>query len=47
LQGLIYANDRQFKQISSCRYLDKENPRSEIWIKEISHDENGPPPIDG
>jgi len=47
LQGLIYANDRQFKQISSCRYLDKENPRSEVWIKEISHDENGPPPTDG
>jgi len=47
LQGLIYANDRQFKQISCCRYLDKENPRSEVWIKEISHDENGPPSIDG
>ena len=47
LQGLIYANDRQFKQISSCRFLDKENPRSEIWIKEIDHDENGPPSSDG
>ena len=45
LQGLIYANDRQFKQISSCRFLDKQNPRSEIWIKEIEHDENGPPQL--
>ena len=45
LQGLIYANDRQFKQISSCRFLDKHNPRAEIWIKEIEHDENGPPQL--
>ncbi len=45
LQGLIYANDRQFKQISSCRFLDKQNPRAEIWIKEIEHDENGPPQL--
>lgn len=47
LQGLIYANDRQFKQISSCRFLDKQNPRAEIWIKEIEHDENGPPQLVG
>lgn len=41
LQGLIYANDRQFKQISSCRYLDKENPRAEIVIREIEWNEKG------
>ena len=45
LQGLIYENDRQFKQISSCRFLDKQSPRAEIWIKEIEHDENGPPQL--
>tara|TARA_R110002020_G_scaffold144244_5_gene317161 strand:- start:477 stop:920 length:444 start_codon:yes stop_codon:yes gene_type:complete len=43
LQGLLYENDRQFKQISSCRFLDKQNPRAEVWIKEIDHDECGPP----
>jgi len=43
LQGLLYENDRQFKQISSCRFLDKVNPRAEVWIKEIEHDECGPP----
>jgi hypothetical protein len=44
MQGLLYENDRQFKQISSRRFLDKENPRAEVTITEIDHNENGPSP---
>ena len=47
MQGLLYENDRQFKQISSRRFLDKENPRAEITITEIDHNEIGPSPQTG
>ena len=36
LQGLIYANDRQFKQISSCRFLDKQNLVQRSGLKRLS-----------
>ena len=44
---LLDENDRQFKQISSRRFLDKENPRAEVTITEIDHNENGPSPQTG
>ncbi len=36
LQGLIYENDRQIREIHLFHGIDKENPRSEIEVKELS-----------
>jgi Holliday junction resolvase RusA-like endonuclease len=39
LQGIVYPNDRAFKQITSRKFLDKKNPRCEIEIAQIEWDE--------
>tara|TARA_R100000008_G_C3500299_1_gene123334 strand:+ start:127 stop:591 length:465 start_codon:yes stop_codon:yes gene_type:complete len=39
LQGIIYPNDRAFKQITARKFLDKKNPRCEIEIAQIAWDE--------
>jgi len=36
LQGRIYQNDKQIKEKHLFWHLDKENPRVEIEIKEVS-----------
>ena len=36
LQGLIYANDRQVREMHLYHGIDKDNPRAEIEIRERS-----------
>ena len=36
LQGPIYKNDRQVKELHLYHHLDKENPRSEITVTTLS-----------
>tara|TARA_R110000744_G_scaffold5671_3_gene20137 strand:+ start:664 stop:1059 length:396 start_codon:yes stop_codon:yes gene_type:complete len=41
LEGIWYENDRQFKRLILEKYLDKKNPRVEVFIREIDWDESG------
>tara|TARA_R100001244_G_scaffold9958_5_gene11995 strand:- start:3579 stop:3989 length:411 start_codon:yes stop_codon:yes gene_type:complete len=42
LEGVWYKNDRQFKRLVLEKYLDKKNPRVEVFIREINDwDESG------
>ena len=42
LEGLWYKNDRQFKRLVLEKYLDKKNPRVDVFVNEISDwDESG------
>ena len=42
LEGLWYKNDRQFKRLVMEKYLDKKNPRVDVFVNEISDwDESG------
>lgn len=36
LQGICYENDSQIIEIKAYRFDDKQNPRAEVSIKEIS-----------
>lgn len=45
-QGYLYQNDRQVKQQHLYWRLDRENPRSEIVIKEIEIKDPHQPPKD-
>jgi Holliday junction resolvase RusA-like endonuclease len=33
LQGILYKNDRQVRERHVYHYIDKLNPRTEIWIR--------------
>ena len=35
LQGPVYVNDRQVKELHLFHHIDKENPRSEIRVTEL------------
>lgn len=35
LQGLIYANDRQCREIHLYHFIDKQNPRAEVTVETI------------
>ena len=41
LEGIWYENDRQFKRLILEKYLDKKNPRVEVFVREIDWDETG------
>ena len=42
LEGVWYKNDRQFKRLVLEKYLDKKNPRVDVFVNEISDwDESG------
>ena len=32
MQGVIYGNDRQVREINAAGFIDKENPRAEIEV---------------
>ena len=36
LEGIWYKNDRQFKRLFLEKFLDKNNPRVEVFIREIT-----------
>ena len=36
LEGVWYKNDRQFKRLFLEKFLDKNNPRVEVFIREIT-----------
>jgi len=36
LQGPVYKNDRQVKELHLFHHIDKENPRSEITVTTLS-----------
>ena len=42
LEGIWYANDRAIKSKVVRKYLDKDNPRCEVEVREISWNEKGP-----
>jgi Holliday junction resolvase RusA-like endonuclease len=33
LQGILYKNDRQVRERHVYHFIDKLNPRTEIWIR--------------
>lgn len=33
LQGVLYKNDRQVREKHIKHFIDKANPRTEIWVK--------------
>lgn len=33
LQGILYKNDRQVRERHVYHYIDKLNPRAEIWVR--------------
>ena len=39
LQGKIYINDRQVRERHVYHYIDKDNPRVEIYVKSRNKDE--------
>ena len=44
LQGIWYAYDRAIKSKIVRKFLDKAEPRCEVWVKEIEWNENGGSP---
>jgi len=36
LEGIWYKNDRQFKRLFLEKFLDKNNPRVEVFVREIT-----------
>tara|TARA_R100001086_G_scaffold102618_2_gene51500 strand:- start:191 stop:601 length:411 start_codon:yes stop_codon:yes gene_type:complete len=42
LEGIWYANDRAVKSKVVRKYLDKDNPRCDVEVREIEWNEKGP-----
>jgi Holliday junction resolvase RusA-like endonuclease len=40
LQDIAYKNDRQVREMHLYHHLDRENPRAEITLEEMHHDDN-------
>lgn len=36
LEGIWYKNDRQFKRLFLEKFMDKNNPRVEVFVREIT-----------
>jgi Holliday junction resolvase RusA-like endonuclease len=39
LQGRVYRNDRAVREMHLYHHLDRENPRAEILLEEMTDDE--------
>jgi Holliday junction resolvase RusA-like endonuclease len=40
LQDIAYQNDRQVREMHLYHHLDRANPRAEITLEEMHHDDN-------
>jgi len=40
LEGIAYRNDRQVREMHLYHHLDRANPRAEITLEEMHHDDN-------